>query len=817
MSELDRALVRLEKLIEWANANQPAVERNEAATRFHLIDELLTNVLRWPRDQIHPEDYRDGKYADYVLGDTRRLVVEAKREGRVFTLPPETATVSKLATLTALSVDVKETVEQVLEYAQERGLPYAAVTNGHQLIAFQGARTDGTAPLDGMALVFTSLAEMRENFDKLWDGLSRAGVEGHRLTTILAPERPSLAPFKLSSQVPGYPGFATPSEIAVDLHLLSDVFLIDIVEQDRITDEFLRDCYCPSGALAQHASVSRDILKSKYSGTLSTELEVSIEPARAKKTGSADLLSTTAGASLTTRPIVLLGYVGVGKTMFIRHLVRVEAKDVIKNALVLYVNLGSEPALEALESYITESFIESLRDRHTINIFEREIVREVYKRDLQDFADGVWGALAGDSPSRFLEKETEYLAGLVEDRPRHLRRSLEHLAHVRGRQVITILDNIDQREAPYQDRVFVIAETLAKSWPSTVFVALRPDTFDRSKKAGVLSAYQPRVFAVAPPRVDRVIAKRIAFARKQIAEHGRISDTPLQNSDVLDEYLELLTISFRRSDDLTALVENLSGGNIRRALELLTTFVSSPHADPERTLKIFRQRGGYIVPFHMFLRAVMLGDRARFDPRSSRVANLLDISSEDSREHFLLPIIIAALRQRAQPGANEGYVRASEVYSACQDLGYLPEQITWHLERAVASDLIEASPLDGSPELFRATMTGSYTEQRLLGEFTYLDEVLVDTPVVDKITRAVLEDVRATSMRVQRTLRFCAYLDTSWRPLAGRNSGFDWAARSASIRGQAQMIEARLDGTSTNQPDRKRPTPKRSNSRRKPR
>ena len=49
-----------------------------------------------------------------------------------------------------------------------------------------------------------------------------------------------------------------------DLRILGDLFIQDIVREETITDEFLAECYCSSGALSQYAVVSKEILKSRY-------------------------------------------------------------------------------------------------------------------------------------------------------------------------------------------------------------------------------------------------------------------------------------------------------------------------------------------------------------------------------------------------------------------------------------------------------------------------------------------------------------------------------------------------------------------------
>lgn len=710
MSPRDRKLERgLDHLANLARAEAESPgDRNEAATRFQVIDELLLNVLAWPRDQVEPEEYSNPGYADYVLGSPhRQLVVEAKREGRYFQLPPETPLNAKLSTLFRLDDELEAAARQAQAYAISLGLPYAAVCNGHQLVAFLAVRIDGVAPLTGNGLAFPSFASMQENFAVLWDGLSQPGVESRRLTAILSGETAPAPPAKASTRIIGYPGHPRRvTALLSDLRTLSDLFLVDIPEQPALAEAFLRDCYTSSGALSQHSAVGRNILRSRYSEPLQDELGVEIQPARTRRGLPRALLTEVAKASVSSRPIILLGYVGVGKTMFIQRLIQVDARAELAQAIVLSVNLGEEPALEQLRPYITAHFLSELT-KHGIPIDDRNALADVYAEELAAFSRGPFGAIEATQPDVYALKRAERLAELISDREAHLRHWLEHLARTGNHQIVTILDNVDQRPALVQDEVFLIAATLARSWPGTVFIALRPDTFNRSKKSGTLAAYQPRVFAVAPPRIDRVLDKRIQFAQGQLSSaQGTTGLLHLGDPEPLSRFLEIVRLSLRRSQALARLVDNLSGQNARRAVEILTAVLRSPHSRPERAVAV-RRPARYSVPFHEFLRAVMLGDNDYFDPASSLVTNLLDISSDDGREHFLLPIIICFLRRAAEPGVNQGFVPAARLYDQCQSFAFRPEQITWQLERAIAGGLVEVSPLDGAPELYRATAIGA--------------------------------------------------------------------------------------------------------------
>lgn len=99
------------------------------------------------------------------------------------------------------------------------------------------------------------------------------------------------------------------------------------------------------------------------------------------------------------------------------------------------------------------------------------------------------------------------------------------------RQIIVFLDNIDQRDADFQEQVFLIGQSLAEAWPATVFLSLRPDTFYRSRNVGSLTAYQPRVFTIAPPDIKQVIDKRLRFCA------GLVND-PLMRQQLMPQALD---------------------------------------------------------------------------------------------------------------------------------------------------------------------------------------------------------------------------------------------------------------------------------------
>ena len=156
---------------------------NEATTRLQLIDELLFKCLGWDKRDCISEERHNGQYADYTLGRPYKYCIwEAKRTGISFTLPLGLSSgVLRLSSILGTSPDTDAAIQQVLGYCQSRSVGVAVVCNGHQLVAFLANRQDNVPPLEGKALVFTSLDEINLRFRLVWDNLCFAGMEARLL------------------------------------------------------------------------------------------------------------------------------------------------------------------------------------------------------------------------------------------------------------------------------------------------------------------------------------------------------------------------------------------------------------------------------------------------------------------------------------------------------------------------------------------------------------------------------------------------------------------------------------------------------------
>ncbi len=759
------------------------------------------DCLGWLPDDISSEEPQGQEYADYTFTAPRRvLIVEAKREGVYFELPAgETRLEYSLTTLTREYPDLKAAIQQAARYCQSRGVPFGAVSNGHQMVAFVASRNDAVPPLEGRALVFSSIDIMLERFHDLWDSLSKPGVEKKLIYTRLVGEsRPDL-PIKLSATIPIYPGIKGRNVFQTDLQIVSELVLEDLSRSRELEPQFLQECYCRTGALSQYALTSKAILEARYAALFNGEsASPTTIPIADKRGTSPDLVAE----SLSRRPVLLIGDVGVGKTTFIRNLVKVEASTLFDKAVSLYLDLGTQATLvQDLRSFVVDEIQSQLLANFSIDIEERNFVRAVYDLELIRFSRSIFADLRESDPEEFKRQELKLLAEKVSKREDHLRHSLTHLARGRRQQVVIFIDNTDQRDEETQQQAFLIAQEIAEHWPAMVFVALRPETFHRSLKVGALTGYHPKAFTISPPRIDLVLQKRLTFGLKLTS--GEIPIEALGHhttirTDKLDKILRFFLRSLETNDQLAECIDNISAGNVRVALDLVKGFFGSGHVNMEKIVNKV-DRGGYTVPLHEFLRAVIFGDAIHYDPDRSPVANLFDVAFYDVREHFILSYLMSLLGSMSGPGVEEGFVETGRVYERLQSAGFTPEQIDAAVLRAHRHKLIETAarriptPGAGMPHALRCTTVGLYHIARLAKMFSYIDAMIVDTPIFDRGVREALRDTQDIRARLDRADIFRRYLDDCWVACGDPGVPFSWRSMSAELKDDIERIRRAID------------------------
>lgn len=799
----------LNKLIEWNN-NHSDNDRNEDTTRFHLIDTLLLECLGWEKGDIKTEESYQGEYTDYTISLSRPVIIlEAKREGNYFVLPEgKTGIEYSIKSLCKDNPKFKKAIEQSCRYCNKRGVEIAVVANGWQLVAFVANRLDGVPPLEGNAIVFSSLEQIEDNFLEFWNFLSKNGIKSKKLKNNLCGISLPELPAKLSSTIGYYPGIKNRNSFQTNLQILSELILEDVIRYQDLEKLFLEECYCSAGALSNYATVSKEILRTRYENLFeSNNVELNIQPAADKKGVNQDFKNISAH-SMSRRPILLIGDVGAGKSTFINHLIKVEAPEVFNDCITLKIDLGSKIVLSRdIGDAILDEIIRLLFEEYGIDIFEHDFVHGIYHSEFSRFKKGIYKEYFEKEHEKAIDLSISFFEEKQKNKNEHIQHALFHLAKGRKKQIVIFIDNCDQRDYDTQQMAFLISQEIAENWqPVTVFVSLRPETFHNSIKEGALSGYHPKAFTIAPPRLDNVIEKRLEFARK--IANGEIPLAQFEGSvglnlSTLKELIEVLIYSFENNFDLYTFIDNICNGNIRLGIDIVKNFLGSGHVDTQKIVDIYKNEGSYIIPLHEFVRAVIFGNNKHFDPQSSHIVNLFDVNYEDRKEHFLLLILLSVLNSKATSGKDNGFAETVKVSNHLQGLNFTIDQVDSTLNEAISKNLIETSgrgiaiSTDNLPSSLRITTMGSYHLNLLCSQFTYIDAVIVDTPVFDDEARQEIQDTFDISGRIGRVKVFVDYLDQSWQVFSTKPSQFDWEKISTIIKEEIRHVESKTSHHST--------------------
>ena len=778
--------------------NGRSLDRNEATTRLQLIDRLFFECLGWEKSECEVEHREDATIADYVFKSRGRdLIVEAKREGTTFNLPAGASYgVFNIAYFKTHEKAVYSAIEQAIRYCASRGVQFGAVSNGHQIIAFLGSRTDGISPLEGKCLVMPAALEVNEvQFKMLWDALSKSGINERGLLTLLGAGQPKPPPEKPSTQITNYPGSQLRNSLQVNLLNLAEMLIQGVGSQPIDEYDFLSKCYAPNGALSQFALISKGILENRYAQLQQTDYA---GPKVVSATDKSGLNSSVFADVFASRPILLIGDVGVGKTTFIRNLINVEAKDVFEHSLVVYIDFGVKPTLEmTLSDFVAGEMTRQLREFYDVDIEERPFLYAVYHGDLLNFDKSLWGGVKESDEITYYKKRIEFIQSKIRDTHEHLKKCLEHIVRGQKRQIVIFFDNVDQRPDAFQQETFLLGESVAELWPAMVFMTLRPQTYHRSRISGTLNAYHPQAFTISPPRIELVIEKRLLYALELLESGKLLGNDVAVISNSLRTFIDIVIESFHDNRDLVEFVESVFGGNVRLALDFLKMFIGSGHVDSEKIIETYNRSGGYTIPLHEFLRAVMFGDHRWYDPDSSEIKNVFDIAEPDGREHFIVLCALAFLDRGSRQTA-DGFLESDVLIAHLGELGFSPSQIANALDRMFIWKLIDNSLEALSPDrgewsdmLIRVNSVGAYYCHKLVGLFTYVDAVLVDTPLMDRDMRGTVLGAGTIPGRLSRAEKFCEYLDEQWGDLGGKGAVFDWPGRFDDLRRDIGKVKER--------------------------
>ena len=784
----DLALRRLQEIMnEFSVFLAEKGKASEADTRVKMIDRCLKEVCGWPEGELSREDHVESGYTDYQLRIRGQpyVVAEAKREGLSFVLPYGPSSRS-LSLDGALMTDerVKEAVQQVRQYCDDLGVKFAIATNGYTWIVFRAIRDD-MPWRRGRARVFPSIGYIRDHFVEFWNLLSYDAICAGSLDSEFG--RLTASSRNLYRVIDKLFNADLPlrrNRLNSQLQPLTKYIFEDIAGQDD--PDLLRSCYVHTGSLF----IVVEDLNIVITDTIPKDAAfVGTKPL---KQGIDDVGDFGEEVKVAVKGrkgelYLLLGGIGSGKTTFLRRYQTLITKKFLDaNAFTFHLDfLKAPPQTGEMETFVWSTILEIIRDQYaSADLEHRKYIKSIFKDKLKNLEVT---ALRGVKPhtENYEQAIGPYLLSWQQNLSDYVPNLLRLGSVVNKKATVLFIDNVDQLDPQYQAQIFLLAQRVTRMAATITIIALREESYYAPSIQNTFTAYTSHKFHIASPHFRPMIQNRIEYAIRALEGHQEKVAPAVRRGDDFDrkdicEFLRIVQYSVLAwSRRIARFIECICFGNMRAALQMFTTFLTSGATDVDKMLLIYRQSGSYNVPFHEFLKSVMLQDRAYYKEDQSPILNVFNCTSDRNSSHFTALRVLALLlnhRGESDP-QGRGYVELGRVVGFFAETFDNVRDLSATLDRLINKQLIEVNTrathtVSGASHV-RVTAAGWYYLRYLARTFAYLDLVLQDTPLNDeKLEKALCQSVYDVNnladkeqekydriqVRFDRTLWFLDYL-----------------------------------------------------------
>jgi DNA-binding MarR family transcriptional regulator/energy-coupling factor transporter ATP-binding protein EcfA2 len=424
--------------------------------------------------------------------------------------------------------------------------------------------------------------------------------------------------------------------------------------------------------------------------------------------------------------ILLMGGIGCGKTTFIHHFFNFVIPRP-SETFWFYVDFtDASPDPEQIEDYIYKCIMKDLERKYSNKL-------GLLKNDLAKIGVNSITSDMKDTMILFTRLTAE------------------------GSIISLVLDNADQQSyvsPKYQERVLQIAKNLTETFRTITILTLREESFFRSTMSGVLDAFVLPVFHLSSPSFEDLVRSRLEYVLalldkndEEIRARTRSSVDYSNIKPLLRSFFGVVHNSLRSSrkmgGEILRFINEMSGGNMRLALDFFRTFLISGNTDVGEMLDIDRQdreRGGigYQIPFHHVVKSIILEHSRIYSESGSRVMNIFGLNPEYSNSHFLSLRILDYLHGRMayETVHGRGYVDIDSLLQEAERISTSGRAIEESIKEMAYFGLVQFENQSktgyDSAVYVRITNSGRYYLKELICKFAYLDLMWMDTPILDE-------------------------------------------------------------------------------------
>lgn len=734
--------------------------KSEEDVRMKIINPVFTDILGWPIPEINCESSTGKQYIDYcgTINGLNRVIIEAKKEARDLGINANhSARFFQLKGAVFQTEAAREGIDQAIRYCGHKNVELACLTNGHQWAVFRGRGKEGTDTMDNLACVFGSLDSVVTKFKEFYELLSYECVQGNTFRAIFrqAEGQPiRQRTVKVAARPLDSRELVKSDKLHGDLEKIMHTFFRDL---DPMQDaEARRKCF---------VTTSESDAAEKGLERISEELRDKVNELDTSESTELTEIIQRVKESQKHELVLLVGTKGAGKTTFIdRFFADVLPSAIRDQCVVVRLDLSRSGGSEdQIGSWIDEHFLIALEEaafpsgHPTYDEIVGMCIGE-YKR----WSEGHKKYLYETDKAKFKDQFGEHIEKYFrQDRPRkYIIHLLFHIIRNHKKVPCVVFDNADHFDVKFQEAAFNYAHSICTESICLMILPITDTTSWQLPKQGPMQSFYTDSFFLPTPPTELIIRRRIEYIEMRVAEEQAASGKKPQAGtgyflsrnlrleiDNIDGFAACLQTVFIKTGQVANWIGKLSNHDVRRALQLSTEVVTSPHIRVAELLAAWAAKSTMEVNPRDVKEAMIRGKyNFHFPVVQSFVQNIYNLIPDKETTPLLSPRILHFLSEawEANKDHEARFVPVSEICDYFQAMNIDERATSACLEQMIqrglclgydptAKGTVDANKIEISP-------SGRQHVQWALRDWVYIESMAEVTPLHDA---TAVERIRA--------------------------------------------------------------------------
>ncbi len=395
-----------------------------------------------------------------------------------------------------------------------------------------------------------------------------------------------------------------------------------------------------------------------------------------------------------------------------------------------------------------------------------------------------------------------------QDDVRQLARAIaDYVLGSRREVLVVVMDNVDRLDLQNQLHAFQLALSFMAETHAFVILQMRDETYERFKNKPPLDTFRSGItFHISPPRFIDVVKRRLELSLSYLADQAQDVQTYTLETGMRIRYpkselgtflRELYLELFERKHNIGRVLEALAGWDVRRALEMFVSVVTSGHLSEVAITSNVMGARTYPIREHNVLKILMRTDYRFASDQSGVIANVFRFDRDWRKpDNFLVIEVLYFLlmnRKRVGQIGLEGYWTCRHVAEQLQKLGYVPEDTMAALNYCLRRKLLIADHLNfievRDDDSVKTSAAGFMHLRFLPSRMEYLFGIIPTTPIADdSVAHRLAEVVTRESSRYVTAKEKAKAVELLYRYLFEQKTGFRTDLPFAPLRTGADLV-----------------------------